>query len=167
MIEVYVYTYFARNEYAKKPAKQGFAAFGFTKIDAKAHQQVIERQVAEGAGKRHLLEPANSELGRREGGRRASKSRRRAAQRTSARERRQGAGRRNEVSSSRERRREDGRREKSQGISEKEGSTKAKAREDSSKRPQLPSISLHAESKVVMCTSMQQNHVAAAEIHCQ
>ena len=60
LIEVYVYTYFARNEYAKKPAKQGFAAFGFTKIDAKAHQQVIERQVAEGAGKRHLLEPANS-----------------------------------------------------------------------------------------------------------
>ena len=159
MIEVYVYTYFARNEYAKKPAKQGFAAFGFTKIDAKAHQQVIEWQVAEGAGKRHLLKP--------EGGRGASKSRRRAAQRTSARERRQGAGRGNEVSSSRERRREDGRREKSQGIGEKEGSTKAKAREDSSKRPQLPSISLHAESKVVMCTSMQQNHVAAAEIHCQ
>ena len=45
--------------HAKKPAKQGFAAFGFTKIDAKAHQQVIERQVAEGAGKQHLLEPAN------------------------------------------------------------------------------------------------------------
>ena len=33
-------------DHAKKPAKQGFAAFGFTKIDAKAHQQVIERQVA-------------------------------------------------------------------------------------------------------------------------
>ena len=47
-------------DHAKKPAKQGFAAFGFTKIDAKAHQQVIERQVAEGAGKRHVLEPANS-----------------------------------------------------------------------------------------------------------
>ena len=36
-------------DHAKKPAKQGFAAFGFTKIDAKAHQQVIEKQVAEGA----------------------------------------------------------------------------------------------------------------------
>ena len=47
-------------DHAKKPAKQGFAAFGWTKIDAKAHQQVIERQVAEGAGKQHLLEPANS-----------------------------------------------------------------------------------------------------------
>ena len=54
--------------HAKKPAKQGFAAFGFTKIDAKAHQQVIERQVAEGAGKRHVLEPANSasQRGRRD-----------------------------------------------------------------------------------------------------
>ena len=46
--------------HAKKPAKQGFAAFGWKKLDAKAHQQVIDKQVAEGAGKRHLLEPANS-----------------------------------------------------------------------------------------------------------